>query len=91
MSYTSELPARTLLKPSEASAYFNVPLPTIYFWYRMGDIDGVKMNGKCLRIFSASLRDFLGSRSARDDEHLTSQERLVDTIAYERRDHVTTP
>ena len=70
MSYTSELPARTFLKPSEASALFNVPLDTIYFWYRMGNIDGFNVNGKCLRIFSASLQEFLGSRVALGGEDL---------------------
>jgi hypothetical protein len=79
MSYTSELSARTLLKPSEASAHFNVPLPTIYFWYRMGNIDGAKVHGRCLRIFSASLRDFLGSRITRGGENLMPGT-TVDTV-----------
>lgn len=59
---------KTLLKPSEASAHFNIPLPTIYFWYRMGNIDGVKVNGTCLRIFRESLQEFLRSRHARDEQ-----------------------
>ena len=54
---------RTLLKPDEASARFNVSLRTIYFWYRIGNIKGTNVNGKCLRIFSKSLLEFLGSRS----------------------------
>lgn len=63
MSHTP--PAQTLLKPSEASVRFNIPLPTIYFWYRVGTIDGVNVNGRCLRIYSASLQEFLGSRIPR--------------------------
>lgn len=54
---------KTLIKPSEASAGFNIPLPTIYFWYRMGSIKGIKVNERCLRIFSKSLREFLESRT----------------------------
>ena len=56
---------KTFLKPSEASARFNVPLPTIYFLYRMGNIYGINVNGKCLRIFSESLQEFLESRLSR--------------------------
>ena len=55
---------KTLLKPREASAHFDIPLSTIYFWYRMGNIDGIKVNGRCLRIFSKSLQEFLESRIA---------------------------
>ncbi len=55
---------KTLMKASEASTYFNIPLSTIYFWYRMGNIDGIKVNERCLRIFSKSLQEFLGSRIA---------------------------
>jgi hypothetical protein len=73
MSYNSELPARTLLRPSEASARFNIPLSTIYLWYQMGNIDGVKVNERCLRIFSKSLQEFLGSRISHG-ENLISPE-----------------
>ncbi len=55
---------KTLLKPSEASAYFNIPLSTIYYWYQIGNIDGIKVNGRCLRIFSKSLQEFLELRIA---------------------------
>ena len=50
---------KTLLTPNEASRRFNVPLRTIYFWYRTGNVTGVNLNGKCLRIFSASIQEFL--------------------------------
>jgi hypothetical protein len=62
MSHTNELRTQTLMRPSEAAAHFDVPLRTIYFWYRVGKIDGINVNGKCLRIFSKSLQEFLGTR-----------------------------
>jgi predicted site-specific integrase-resolvase len=80
MSYTAELPARTLLKPSEASTRFNVPLPTIYFWYRVGNIHGINVNGRCLRIYSASLEAFLGRGFSPRGK-----------AAMIRRSHVATP
>ena len=55
---------KTFLKPSEASAHFNIPLPTIYFWYQMGNIDGVNVSGRCFRILSKSLQAFLVSRNS---------------------------
>jgi len=70
VSSNCELPTRSLLKVSEASARFNVALRTIYFWYRKGKIDGINVNGKCLRIFSASLREFLRSRIANNEDNL---------------------
>ena len=53
---------KTLLTPNEASLRFNVPLRTIYTWYRIGNIKGVNVNGKCLRIFSTSIQEFLRSK-----------------------------
>jgi hypothetical protein len=55
---------KTLLKPSEeASDHFKIPLLTIYPSYQMGNIDGINISGRCLRIFSKSLQEFLGSTS----------------------------
>ena len=54
---------KTLLTPAEASALFNVSLRTIYFWYRTGNIKGINVNGKCLRIFSKSISEFLRSKT----------------------------
>jgi len=53
---------KTLLAPNEASLRFNIPLRTIYFWHRTGNIKGVHLNGKRLRIFSASIQEFLRLR-----------------------------
>ena len=59
---------KTLIKATEAADRFNVPLSTIYTWHQMGKIEGVKLNGKSLRIFSESLFAFLESRSDRTRE-----------------------
>jgi len=56
---------KTLIKAAEAADRFNVPVSTIYTWHQMGKIEGVKLNGKSLRIFSESLFTFLKSRSGR--------------------------
>jgi hypothetical protein len=58
----SECGQKTLLKPSEAAARFQVPVGTIYTWYALGKIDGINLNGKTLRIFSRSLLELLNSR-----------------------------
>jgi hypothetical protein len=57
---------KTLLTPAEASALFNVSVRTIYFWYRTGNIKGINVNGKCLRILSKSIREFLRSKTGVD-------------------------
>ena len=43
MSYISESPARTLLTPREVAFLFNVSPQTVYLWYGMGKIEGVKI------------------------------------------------
>ncbi len=58
----STAPRRTLLKPKEASARFNIPVHTIYFWCEIGSVESIKVTGKCLRIFSDSLQKFLASK-----------------------------
>jgi len=57
---------KTLLTPAEASALFNVSVRTIYFWYRTGNIKGINVNGKCLRILSKSIREFVRSKTGVD-------------------------
>ena len=59
MSYSSELPTRTFLKPSEVASLFNIAPQTVYFWHRMGKIEGVKIGGS-LRIYTSSLAAILG-------------------------------
>ena len=53
---------KTLLRPREVSAYFAVPLTTVYTWYQLAKIDGINVNGRCLLIFRHSVIDFLASR-----------------------------
>ena len=60
MSYNADLPARTFLKPSEVASFFNVSPQTVYFWHKMGQIQGVKICGS-LRIYSNSLTGLLGT------------------------------
>ena len=55
MSYNSKSPHRTFLKPSDVASLFNVSLQTVYFWHRMGMIQGIKIGGGTLRIFASSL------------------------------------
>jgi len=73
MSHNNELPVRSLLKPSEVAARLNIPLSTIYFWYRMGNISGINVNGRCLRIFTRSLQEFLESRISRGGQDPMSE------------------
>ena len=54
MAYISELPGRTLLKPSEVASLFNVSPQAVYLWHRMGMIEGVKI-GRTLRIQASSI------------------------------------
>jgi len=57
MSYNSKSPHRTFLKPSDVASLFNVSLQTVYFWHRMGMIEGTKVGGRILRIFASSLEE----------------------------------
>ncbi|HUJ70309.1 MAG TPA: helix-turn-helix domain-containing protein [Syntrophorhabdales bacterium] len=58
MVYISELPGRTLLKPSEVASLFGVSPQTVYNWHRMGMIHGVKISG-ILRIYASSLGEMI--------------------------------
>ena len=55
----------TFLTPREASVRFRVPIRTIYTGYQLGKIDGINVNGKCLRIFAASLIELFASQAYR--------------------------
>ncbi len=59
---------KTLIKPAEAAARFHVPVGTIYTWHQLGKIDGIKLNGRSLRIFTKSLCAFLESRKKKTGE-----------------------
>ena len=60
MYRTSDLPARSLLTPFEVASFYDVSLRTVYFWHRIGKIQGIKI-WRFLRIYRSSLR---GIRSA---------------------------
>ena len=61
MLFSGELPARTLLKPSEVASFFNVSPKTVYLWHDMGRIEGIKIRAS-LRILAKSLKDLLNRR-----------------------------
>jgi len=54
MSYNTELPSRILLTPSEVASFFNVSVRTVYFWHKIGKIQGIKI-WRFLRICRNSL------------------------------------
>jgi hypothetical protein len=54
MSDNRAKPSRTFLRPSEVASLFNVSVYTVYLWYRMERIAGIKIGG-CLRIYGSSL------------------------------------
>jgi hypothetical protein len=58
-------PGRTFVTASEVSALLNISRSTIYSWCLFGKVDGINPTGKCLRIFSRSLEEFLESRMYR--------------------------
>ena len=55
---------KSFLRPSEAAARFHVPLRTIYTWCLLGRIKCINVKGRCLRIHSGSLSEFLGARES---------------------------
>ncbi|MGA2108526.1 MAG: helix-turn-helix domain-containing protein [Syntrophorhabdales bacterium] len=69
---------KTLLTPAEASALSNVSLRTIYFWYRTGNIKGINVNGKCLRIFSKSICEFLRPKTGVSGKESSVGRRRID-------------
>ena len=66
MSYNIELPSRILLTPSEVASFFNVSLRTVYFWHKIGKIQGIKI-WRFLRIYRNSLGE-MAERSRRAPE-----------------------
>lgn len=54
MSESGELPTRSLLKPFEVASFFDVSLRTVYFWHKIGKIQGIKV-WRFLWIYRSSL------------------------------------
>jgi len=61
MSYnTDELPSRIFLTPSEVASFFNVSLRTVYFWHKIGKIQGIRI-WRFLRVYRNSLEGMAAS------------------------------
>jgi excisionase family DNA binding protein len=62
-SAMSELPVRAMLRPSEVASFLRVSERTVYRWFELGLIDGIRIN-KSLRISRGSILTLLqNSRS----------------------------
>ena len=53
-----ELPPRTMLRPSEVASFLRVSERTVYRWFELGLIEGVRIN-KSLRITRGSILTLL--------------------------------
>ena len=54
----AELPPRTMLRPSEVASFLRVSERTVYRWFALGLVDGVRIN-KSLRITRGSILTLL--------------------------------
>jgi excisionase family DNA binding protein len=54
----TELPPRTMLRPSEVASFLRVSERTVYRWFELGLIEGVRIN-KSLRITRGSILTLL--------------------------------
>lgn len=57
----------SLLSVREAARILNVAISTIYTLYYRGKLQGVNLNGRCLRIFRRSLHQFQTINHLRDN------------------------
>jgi excisionase family DNA binding protein len=53
-----ELPTRTMLRPSEVASFLRVSERTVYRWFELGLIEGVRIN-RSLRITRGSILTLL--------------------------------
>jgi excisionase family DNA binding protein len=53
-----ELPMRTMLRPSEVASFLRVSERTVYRWFELGLIQGIRIN-KSLRITRGSILTLL--------------------------------
>lgn len=63
LSEKTELPARTMLRPSEVASFLRVSERTVYRWFELGLIQGVRIN-KSLRITRGSIVTLLEGSDA---------------------------
>jgi predicted site-specific integrase-resolvase len=54
----AELPSRALLRPSEVASFLRVSERTVYRWFELGLVDGIRIN-KSLRITRGSILTLL--------------------------------
>jgi excisionase family DNA binding protein len=54
----TELPSRTMLRPSEVASFLRISERTVYRWFELGLIEGVRIN-KSLRITRGSILTLL--------------------------------
>jgi excisionase family DNA binding protein len=54
----TELPLRTMLRPSEVASFLRVSERTVYRWFELGLIEGIRIN-KSLRISRGSILTLL--------------------------------
>ncbi len=59
----TELPPRTMLRPSEVASFLRVSERTVYRWFDLGLIEGVRIN-KSLRITRGSILTLLQRAAA---------------------------
>lgn len=55
MTLAELLPAKALLRPDEVAGFFSVTVQTVYNWYNSGDLEGIALKGKTLRITRESV------------------------------------
>jgi excisionase family DNA binding protein len=58
LNVKAELPPRTMLRPSEVASFLRVSERTVYRWFELGLIEGVRIN-KSLRITRGSILTLL--------------------------------
>jgi len=46
----SELPNKALLRPDEVAKYLSVKRSIVYLWIKTGQMEGVKLPGKTIRV-----------------------------------------
>jgi excisionase family DNA binding protein len=46
----TDLPPKSLLRPSKVAKLLDVPLSTIYYWITIGKLEAIKLPGNNLRI-----------------------------------------
>ncbi len=56
-----DLSPKTLLTPVEVALFLSVSLKTVYRWFRLGVVDGTRVN-RSLRIYRESVLEMIDER-----------------------------